>query len=86
MWPVVKHYVLVLFCSFLEEGILLYQWRHTKIILLKKPGKEDYIAVKVWRLILLLAILGKLLESVIAPPYNGTRVSRHWRYSLLLGR
>lgn len=33
---------------------------------MKKPGKEDYTAAKAWRLISLLATLGKILESVIA--------------------
>jgi hypothetical protein len=50
----------------LEEGTLPTQWRHAKIIPLKKPGKEDYTAAKAWRPISLLATLGKVLESVVA--------------------
>jgi exonuclease III len=65
-WPVVKHHVLALFQKSLEEGELPDQWRHAKIIPLKKPGKEDYTIAKAWRPISLLATLGKLLESVIA--------------------
>jgi ribonuclease HI len=65
-WPVVKHHVLALFRKSLEEGVLPSQWRHAKIIPLKKPGKEDYTIAKAWRPISLLATLGKLLESVIA--------------------
>lgn len=65
-WPVVKHHVLALFQKSLEEGTLPSQWRHAKIIPLKKPGKEDYTIAKAWRPISLLATLGKLLESVIA--------------------
>ncbi len=65
-WPVVKHHVLALFQKSLEEGALPSQWRHAKIIPLKKPGKEDYTIAKAWRPISLLATLGKLLESVIA--------------------
>ncbi|KAI7765540.1 hypothetical protein LZL87_007291 [Fusarium oxysporum] len=39
---------------------------YTRIILLKKPGKDDYMIAKAWRLISLLAMLGKVLESVVA--------------------
>ena len=50
----------------MEEGTLPRQWRHAKIIPLKKPGKEDYTIAKAWRPISLLATLGKLMESVVA--------------------
>jgi hypothetical protein len=50
----------------LEEGTLLRQWRHAKIILLKKPNKENYTIAKAWRPISLLAMLGKVLESMVA--------------------
>jgi exonuclease III len=66
IWPAVKHRVLALFRASLEEGTLPSQWRHAKIIPLKKPGKEDYTVAKAWRPISLLATLGKVLESVIA--------------------
>ncbi|KOC07778.1 hypothetical protein AFLA70_340g000881 [Aspergillus flavus AF70] len=65
-WPTVKHRVLDLFYASLEEGMLPSQWRHAKIIPLKKPNKEDYTIAKAWRPISLLAILGKVLESVVA--------------------
>ena len=65
-WPVIKHHVLALFQASLHEGALPHQWRHAKIIPLKKPGKEDYTIAKAWRPISLLATLGKILESVVA--------------------
>ena len=65
-WPVVKHHVLALFRASLEDGTLPTQWRHAKIIPLKKPSKDDYTVAKAWRPISLLATLGKLLESVVA--------------------
>jgi hypothetical protein len=65
-WPVVKHHVLALFRASLKDGTLPSQWRHAKIIPLKKPSKENYTAAKAWRPISLLATLGKLLESVVA--------------------
>lgn len=66
VWPVVKDRVLALFQASLREGSLPSQWRHAKIIPLKKPGKDDYTITKAWRPISLLATLGKILESVIA--------------------
>ncbi|KAJ5556668.1 hypothetical protein N7494_000583 [Penicillium frequentans] len=65
-WPTVKHRVLDLFQASLGEGALPTQWRHAKIIPLKKPNKENYTIAKAWRPISLLATLGKILESVVA--------------------
>ncbi|KAI2946871.1 hypothetical protein CBS147323_11233 [Aspergillus niger] len=65
-WPMVKYRVLDLFQASLEEGTLPRQWRHAKIIPLKKPNKENYTIAKAWRPISLLATLGKVLESVVA--------------------
>ena len=45
-WSLVKHQVLEIFRASLEEGVLPDQWRHAKIIPLKKPGKEDYTIAK----------------------------------------
>ncbi|KAJ5543771.1 hypothetical protein N7494_005050 [Penicillium frequentans] len=65
-WPTVKHRVLDLFQASLRESALPTQWRHAKIIPLKKPNKENYTIAKAWRPISLLATLGKILESVVA--------------------
>jgi hypothetical protein len=65
-WPAVKHRVLDLFQTSLEEGTLPSQWRRAKIIPLKKPNNENYTIAKAWRPISLLATLGKGLESVVA--------------------
>ena len=71
-WLVVKSHVLTLFRRSMEEGTLPSQWRHAKIIPLKKPGKDDYTAARSWRPISLLATLGKVLESVIAERISHT--------------
>ena len=61
VWPSVKHDVLTIFQASLEEGVIPDQWRHARIIPLKKPGKDDYTIAKAWRPISLLATLGKVL-------------------------
>src|SRR6478735_10110206 len=66
IWPSVKHRVLSLFCASLEEGVLPDQWRHAKIVPLKKSNKETYLIEKAWRPISLLSTLGKILEAVVA--------------------
>ncbi|SPJ70278.1 related to reverse transcriptase [Fusarium torulosum] len=66
VWPSVKHDVLAIFQASLDEGVIPDQWRHARIIPLKKPGKDDYTIAKAWRPISLLATLGKVLESVVA--------------------
>jgi hypothetical protein len=65
-WPAVKGRILTLFRQSLAEGVLPQQWRHAKIVPLKKPGKADYTIAKAWRPISLLLTLGKVLESVVA--------------------
>ena len=65
-WPVVKDRVLSLFQTSLDSGNLPRQWKHAKIIPLKKPDKGDYTLAKAWRPISLLSTLGKILEAVVA--------------------
>jgi Reverse transcriptase (RNA-dependent DNA polymerase) len=69
---VVKDRVLLLFQGSLDSGSLITQWRHAKIIPLKKPGKEDYTVAKAWKLISLLSTLGKALEPTIAESISHT--------------
>lgn len=66
MWPSTKHHILMLFSASLKEGRLPTQWKHAKIIPLKKPDKDDYSLAGAWRPISLLSTLGKVLESVVA--------------------
>jgi hypothetical protein len=66
IWPSAKHDVLDIFQTSLKEGVIPRQWRHARIMPLKKPGKDDYTIAKAWRPISLLATLGKVLESVVA--------------------
>ena len=66
IWPVVQNQILALFQASIDEGVLPHQWRHAKIIPLKKSDREDYGIAGAWRPISLLCTLGKVLESVIA--------------------
>jgi hypothetical protein len=66
LWPAVKDRILALFQTSIDQGEVPAQWRHAKIIPLKKPDKGDYTLAKAWRPISLLSTLGKILESVIA--------------------
>ncbi|OAQ57605.1 reverse transcriptase [Pochonia chlamydosporia 170] len=66
VWPVVKYRVLALIRASLEGGMLPDQWRHAKIIPLKKPDKPEYTLAEAWRPISLLSTLGKVLEAVLA--------------------
>ena len=62
----VKDRVLLVFQTSLAAGELPSQWRHAKIVPLKKPNKADYRVAKAWRPISLLSTLGKALEAVVA--------------------
>ena len=72
VWPAVKGRVMKLFRASLTTGQILSQWRNAKIILLKKPRKEDYTKAKAWRPISLLTTLGKVLKSVVAERISHT--------------
>ena len=62
----VKDRVLLLFRTSLSDGELPTQWRHAKIVPLKKLNKPGYCVAKSWRPISLLSTLGKVLEAIIA--------------------
>jgi hypothetical protein len=66
IWPAVSESVRRLFQTSLDTGAIPRQWKVAKIILLKKPNKDDYTLAKAWRPISLLSTLGKLLEAVVA--------------------
>ncbi|KAF6527788.1 hypothetical protein HZS61_008090 [Fusarium oxysporum f. sp. conglutinans] len=80
VWPSVKHDVLAIFQASLKEGVIPDQWRHARIIPLKKPGKDDYTIAKAWRPISLLATLGKVLESVVAERISHARSKPSYFY------
>ena len=58
-------FLLRLYNGSLQLGYVPVAWRKAKVIALKKPGKTDYSAVKSYRPISLLSILGKTLECII---------------------
>ncbi|KAM3490228.1 hypothetical protein MY3957_006467 [Beauveria namnaoensis] len=77
IWPSVKHRVLTLFQAALDEGVLPDQWRHAKIIPLKKPGKENYAVAKAWRPISLLRLpQGSPLSPICYIFFNADLVQR----------
>ena len=57
----IKH----LFQACFTLGYYLRRFKEANTIILKKPKKPDYIEPKVYRLIVLLNILGKAFEAVI---------------------
>lgn len=65
VWPVVKERVPQLFQVSLDEGTLPSQWRNAKVIPLRKQDEPNYQLAKAYRPVSILAILGKILESVV---------------------
>jgi hypothetical protein len=65
IWPGVSESVRQHFQTSLDTPNLPLRWKIARIIPLEKPDKDHTLA-KVWRLILLLSTLGKLLKAVIA--------------------
>ncbi|KAJ5297274.1 uncharacterized protein N7443_008167 [Penicillium atrosanguineum] len=81
-WPTVKHRVLDLFQASLEEGTLPRQWRHAKIIPLRKLNKENYAMAKAWRPISLLATLET--HGLLPASRFGARKQRSAEQALVL--
>jgi hypothetical protein len=55
-----------LFNVYLAIGYYLERFKQARIIALKKPGKLDYIIIKIYHPIVLLNTTGKILESIVA--------------------
>jgi hypothetical protein len=66
LWVHLKAWIIGIFVASINLGYYPRQWRSPKIIVLRKPGKPDYLVPGAYRLISLLNMLGKLFEAVIA--------------------
>ncbi|QRV96409.1 Reverse transcriptase (RNA-dependent DNA polymerase) [Ceratobasidium sp. AG-Ba] len=58
------------FLASLTEGIYPTDWRHSRTVVLRKPGKPDYTVAKAYRPIALLNVIGKILSSCVARRLN----------------
>ena len=66
LWPFVSTRITQIFSASVSLGYYPAQWKTAKIVVLRKPGKDDYTTPKAYRPISLLNTLGKLLEAVMA--------------------
>jgi hypothetical protein len=65
-WQWLNEVILRIFTASVNLGYYPEQWERAKIIVLRKPGKPDYITPGAYRPISLLNTLGKVLEAVLA--------------------
>ena len=66
LWPYVSTRITQVFSASVRLAYFPTQWKTAKIVVLRKPGKDDYTTPKAYRPISLLNTLGKLLEAVMA--------------------
>ena len=66
VWKYVSHLVIQIFTASINLGHYPKKWKTARTVVLRKPGKPDYLIPGAYRPILLLNTLGKLLEAVIA--------------------
>jgi hypothetical protein len=66
LWKFLKKIITGIFTVSINLGYYLKRWRSAKTVVLRKPGKSDYLIPRAYRPISLLNTLGKLLEAVIA--------------------
>ena len=65
LWKSLKELITGIFMASVKLGHHPRQWWEAKIVVLRKPGKLDYLIPGAYRLISLLNTLGKLLEAVM---------------------
>ncbi|QRV81763.1 Reverse transcriptase from transposon X-element protein [Ceratobasidium sp. AG-Ba] len=62
----------------LREGLYPSTWRHSRTVVLRKPGKPDYSMAKAYRPIALLNVVGKILSSCVARRLNFLAEKHEW--------
>jgi len=65
-WPIIGPTVITLLNSCLKYGYFPAQWKAGEVIVIRKPGDRDPMSAKSYRPIMLLPVLGKLFEKLIA--------------------
>lgn len=73
-WRTAGPIVRTIFNDILKEGVFPDVWKPGKMIILKKPGRNDLTNPKTYRPITLLPALGKLLEKALV-----ARLEAHFR-------
>ena len=66
LWSYMSTRITQIFSASVRLGYFPTQWKTAKIVVLRKPGKDDYTISKAYRPISLLNTLEKLLEAVMA--------------------
>ena len=66
MFPIIKHHLKTLAQASLNNRHFPAAFKSTTTIVLRKPGKLDYIKLNAYRPIALENTIGKVLESIIA--------------------
>ena len=73
-WPVIGKHVTALYNAVLDLGYVPTAWKEAKVVMIQKPGKDDYTAPKSYRPISLLPCLAKGLEAIVAKFLSRTAV------------
>ena len=62
--------MIYLFRAYITQKYHFYFFRQANIIILRKSDKDDYLKLKIYRLIVLLDILNKILKLIIIKKFN----------------
>ncbi|CCO36793.1 hypothetical protein RSOLAG1IB_12164 [Rhizoctonia solani AG-1 IB] len=71
-------HLLPIFRASLRLGIYPVDWRESRTVVLRKPGKPDYGIAKAYRPIALLNVISKILSSCIANRLNSLAENHGW--------
>jgi hypothetical protein len=69
-WGTIKEVLTLIFNRCLELGVHPTHWKHAVVVVIPKPGKMDYSYAKAHRPISLLECMSKLLEKIVAKPFQ----------------
>ncbi|QRV76906.1 Reverse transcriptase from transposon X-element protein [Ceratobasidium sp. AG-Ba] len=67
-----------IYSASLRTGNYPAEWRHSRTVVLRKPGKPDYTVAKAYRPIALLNVVGKILSACVAKRLNTLAEMHGW--------
>lgn len=69
-WPVIKENLTNIYNACLTLGYHPVRWKEAMVVVIPKPGKDDYLVAKAHRPISLLETMSKLLEKAVAKRFQ----------------
>lgn len=76
-WPSIADHMLSITNACLRDGTFPSVWKKADLVIIKKPGKPDYLSPKAYRPISLLPVLAKTLEKAVVSRIHQETTPHH---------